>query len=154
MIGSILRSIGAVILSLVVALVIAVEGVSAVLHPFPPGFEGTPDEMHEHVARYPGWILALAMVGWGGITFVSTWIATRLGTRRHPAHGIAIGLLLLLAVIFNMYLLPYPIWFEVLNLIVLPIGIYCGARLGSGDRRAESGTDGSPPEPASHGSSN
>ena len=135
---SIIRSVGSVILSLVVALVlvIALEGASAVLHPFPPGFEGTHDEMVEHVARYPGWVLAVVVVAWGTTTFISTWLATRLGAGRHPAHGIVVGLLLLLAVIFNMYVLPYPIWFEVLNLVVFPLGSYYGAKLGRGERNA------------------
>ena len=131
---SIMRSVGSVLFGLVVALVliIALEGVSAVLHPFPPEFDGTPDELAEHVARYPGWILAVVIVAWGTTTFIGAWLATRLGTGRHPAHGIAVGLLLLLAVIFNMYLLPYPIWFEVLNLVVFPLGTFYGAKLGRG----------------------
>ncbi len=140
---SIIRSVASVILSLLVAmvLVIAVEGFSAVVHPFPPGFNGTPDEMYEHVARYPDWVLAVGVVAWGATTFASTWLATRLGAARHPAHGIVVGVLLLLAVVFNMYLLPYPLWFEVLNLVVFPIGIYCGVRLGRGERNAKSGAD-------------
>lgn len=139
MVGSILRSVASIVLSLVVALllVIAMEGVGALLHPFPPGFEGTRDEMHAHVARFPGWVLAVVVVGWGATTFISTWMATRLGAGRHPAHGIAIGSILFLAVIFNMYMLPYPLWFELLNLVVFPLGIYYGARLGREERNAE-----------------
>ena len=60
---------------------------------------------------------------------------------RHPAHGIVVGLLLLLAVVFNMYHLPYPLWFEVLNLMVFPLGIYCGVRLGRGEKKAKSVAD-------------
>ena len=141
--SSIIRSVASVILSLLVAmvLVIAVEGVSAVLHPFPPGFDGTPDEMYEHVARYPDWVLAAAVAGWGATTFASTWLATRVGAARHPAHGIVVGSLLLLAVVFNMYHLPYPLWFEVLNLVVFPLGIYYGVKLGREERNAKSVTD-------------
>ena len=134
MIRAIIQSTGAVVSSLIVAflLVMVVEGISAVVHPFPPGFEGTQDEIVEHVAKYPGWILAVVIVVWGGIIFCSTWLATRIGTGRHPAHGIGIGLLLLLALLFNMYLLPYPIWFELLILVAFPIAGYYGIRLGRG----------------------
>jgi len=143
MIRSIIRSVASVILGLLVAmvLVIAVEGVSAIVHPFPPGFNGTPGEMYEHVANYPDWVLTAAVAAWGTTAFASTWLATRVGAARHPAHGIVVGLLLLLAVVFNMYLLPYPLWFEILNLAVFPLGIYCGVKLGRGERNAKSGTD-------------
>lgn len=132
MAASILRSAGSIILALVVALilVIAVEGFSAVVHPFPEGFDGTPESMKAHVANYPDWVLVVAALAWGATTFISTWVATRLGTNRHPAHGIAIGLLLLAAVIFNMSMLPYPIWFEILILILFPLGIFFAIKLG------------------------
>ena len=56
-----LRSAGAMVLGIVVAmvLIVAVEAVSAVLHPFPPGVD--PSDMEtcrEHVANYQKWLLA------------------------------------------------------------------------------------------------
>ena len=133
---SILRSAGAVVAALIVALVlvVAVELVGAAVHPPPEDFDGTPEAMHAYVANYPGWILAFVVLIWGGTTFLSTWLATRLGTNRHPAHGLAVGLFLFAAVLFNMSKLPYPIWFEVLNLVAFPIGIYFGVKLGRGPR--------------------
>lgn len=132
MLRSVLRSAGAVLAGLLVAmvLIVAVEGVGAVLHPFPEGADTSdPEVVKAHVAKFPQWALALVVVAWGFITFVSAWIATRLGTRRHPAHGIAIGALLVLAVVLNIYHLPYPLWFEVLNLVVLPLAAFGGIRM-------------------------
>ena len=43
-----------------------------------------------------------------------------------------IGALLLAAAAFNMYLLPYPIWFEIGNLLVFPLCTFCAMKLGSG----------------------
>lgn len=137
MISSILRSVGSVIASLVVAmvLIIAVEGASAIVHPFPPDVDTSdPEVVKAHVARYPAWVLALAGVAWGFTTFVSVWVATRLGAGRHPAHGIGVGLVLLLAVVTNMLMLPYPIWFELLNLVTFPLGIYWGVKLARAGR--------------------
>ena len=136
---SIFRSVGSVILSLLVALVlvIAVEGFGAIVHPVPPGFNGTFEEMAEHVARSPDWVLAVAAVAWGATVFVSTWLATRLGAGRHPAHGFVVGSLLILAVVFNMYQLPYPLWFEVFNLVAFPVAIYWGVKLGREEKKAE-----------------
>jgi hypothetical protein len=111
--------------ALALVLVIAVELVSAVIHPVPPGFTGTMDEMCKHVERYPHWVLALVVPAWGGTTFASTWVTTRIGGR---ACGAFVGLVLLAAVVFNIAKLPYSTWFKVLNLIAIPAAIYFGLR--------------------------
>jgi hypothetical protein len=133
MIRSLLRSVASIAVSLVVAmaLIIAVEVVSAVLHPFPPGVDPADYEVCKaHVAKYPHWILAMAVVAWGGTTFVSVWLATRMGAGRHPAHGIGVGSLLFLAAAFNMFMLPYPVWFKIVSLLVLPLAIFAAVKLG------------------------
>lgn len=131
---SIFQSLGSVILGLIVAfvLIIAIELFSAVVHPLPDGFDYTTDALNQHVANYPDWVLGLVVPAWGVMTFASVWLATRLGTGRHPAHGIVVGLLLLLAVAYNMYLLPYPSWFEVANVAAFLTCIYLGKKLGQG----------------------
>lgn len=135
MIRAILRSVGSVIAGLVVALmlVIGVEGLSSILHPFPPGIDPTDMEACKaHVARYPAGVLALLGVGlWGMTVFVSSWVATRLGTGRHLAHGLVVGAILLAAAVFNMAMLPYPSWFWI-NLIVFPMAFFWGAKLAQG----------------------
>ena len=133
--GVILRSAGAVIAGLLVALVfvIGVEWMSSVLHPFPPGADPTDLETcRAHVARYPAGVLLLASLGWGLGTFASSWVAARLGPKRKAAHGIAVGLILLALAVANMAMLPYPAWFWASNLILLPAGFIFGSRLGSG----------------------
>ena len=133
MIGSVVRSVVAVVLGLTVAMffIVGVEGVSSVLHPFPPGVDPTNyDAVKDHVARYPTWVLLLCDAGWGLGTLVSSWLATRLGSGRHLAHGIVVGSILLVAVVANMLMLPYPVWFWVANLVVFPVSFTLGAKLG------------------------
>ena len=121
------RILAAVIAGMLVAfiLLVAVELFSAVVYPLPSDFGGTMEEMCQHVSRYPQWVLALVVPAWGVTAFVSTWIANRIGSRG-PA--LFIGLLLLAAVVFNVSMLPYPIWFKILNLLVIPIAIAVGSR--------------------------
>ena len=133
MIGSIARSVSAVLVGFIPAriFIIGVEGVSEVLYPFPPGVD--PSDMEAckaHVAQLPAVIFLIAVLGWGVGTFLSSWLATRLGTCRHRAHGIAVGSILFAAAVANMLMLPYPIWFWGLNLVVLPGSITMGSRLG------------------------
>jgi hypothetical protein len=111
--------------ALAFALVIAVELVSAVVHPLPPDFDGSMDEMCQHVARYPDWVLALVVFAWGGTTFASTWVTKWIGNRPCAA---CVGLFLFAAVVFNIAMLPYPMWFKVAILIAIPAAIYLGLR--------------------------
>ena len=132
MLTTALRSIGAILLSLVTALLFAagLEGLSAILHPWPADFAGTNEEIVRQGETYPTWALALlGGVGWGATMFISVWLATRLGSNRNPIHGYVVGVILIAAAIFNISMLPYPTWFSLLNLVVLPAALYCGVRL-------------------------
>ena len=130
-----IRSICGIFAGLFVALIglIGVEGISTILHPFPPGFKASDfDACKAHVARYPATVLLLVVFLWGLTTFVSTWVATRVGNLKYCVPGIVVGIILLTGVTFNMAMLPYPNWFWV-NLIVFPACIAWGAMLGRPD---------------------
>lgn len=128
--AAVLRAVGAIIAGILVAfiLVVAVEIFSAVVHPFPPDFGGTTDEMCQHVERYPHWVLAVAVAAWAGTALAGTWTAGRLGNR---GCALFVGLLLLTALVFNISMLPYPIWFKIANLIAIPCAIVSGLYLSS-----------------------
>lgn len=118
-----------IILGMVIAfvLVIGVEWFSSVVHPVPPDFKGTMDEMCQHVARYPHWVLAVVVALWGGIAFLAVRVASRIG---RSAAGSVVALLLVAAVVFNVAMLPYPVWFKV----VMPLAmlVVCGLGLRRG----------------------
>ena len=120
-----IRVFAAIVLSIAcaMALLIAVELYSSIVHPFPEGFSGSMEEMCQHVARYPHWVLATVVLMWGAIAFLSTWIAGRVGNR---ACAILIGTLLLAGVVMNVSMLPYPLWFKIL----MPIAIVIANILG------------------------
>ncbi|WP_207395180.1 hypothetical protein [Bremerella alba] len=116
----VIRAILAVFIGLVVAflLVIAVELFSAVVHPFPADFGGTEDEVCAHVEKYPAWVLAAVLPMWAMAVFGSVWIAQKIGDL---IASLMVALLLLIAVGFNQWMLPYPIWFEVANYVAFPL---------------------------------
>ncbi|MDB5348972.1 MAG: hypothetical protein JWN86_219 [Planctomycetota bacterium] len=133
MIRAISRSVAAIFVAFILAMIfiVGVEGLTSILYPFPPGVDSSDIEVCKaHVAQLPTSAFLVASVGWGLATFSSAWAATRLGSGRHGAHGIGIGFALLAAAIMNMMMLPYPTWFWIANLVVLPAGIYVGSNLG------------------------
>lgn len=124
------RTLAAVFAGLLVSfiLVIAVELFGDVVHPLPADFGGTTEEMCQHVQRYPGWVLAVAVPAWAVTAFIGTWTAQRIGNRVSSA---AVGLLLLAALLFNISMLPYPVWFKIVNLLVIPTAMVAGSLLAS-----------------------
>jgi hypothetical protein len=122
-----LRYIAAIIAGIIVVLVllVAVELFSAVVHPVPPDFKGTMEEMCRHVERYPHWVLALVVPAWAFTAFAGTWISGRIGNRNC---ALFIGLLLIAAVVFNVSKLPYPTWFKIVILIAVPTASFLGTR--------------------------
>lgn len=118
-----------IILGMVIAfvLVIGVEWFSSVVHPVPPDFKGTMDEMCQHVARYPHWVLAVVIALWGGIAFLSVRVASRIG---RSAAGSVVAFLLVAAVVFNVAMLPYPVWFKVVMPLAMLVACGLGLRRG------------------------
>jgi chromate transport protein ChrA len=55
MIATVLRTLGAIAagLCVVFALAVAVGYFSSIVHRFPDGFAGTPEELRQHLERYP-----------------------------------------------------------------------------------------------------
>jgi len=104
-------------------LVIAVEAFSAVVHPIPADFRGTMDEMCQHVARYPNWVLGVVVILWSATALCGVWIAIRVG---NLIAGITVTALLGIAIVFNVTLLPYPLWFKIVMLSCFPLGCLIG----------------------------
>jgi hypothetical protein len=127
MIKIVLRTLVGTLLGMSAAfvLIVGVEGFSAVVHPTPEDFKGTMEEMCLHVERYPQWVLAAVVPMWAVAALVGTWAAQKIGNVY--AAGI-VGVLLLAALVLNISMLPYPIWFKVVILLVIPVALVAGGR--------------------------
>jgi hypothetical protein len=128
MIKTILLTIAAIIAGLLSAfvLIFLVELFGEAVHPTPADSKGTMEEVCAHVASFPTWALAVVVGFWGATAFVSTWIAQIIGNR--VSAGV-IGLLLLAALVLNLSMLPYPIWFKVSTVVVISAAVVLGGRL-------------------------
>ena len=142
MIGFIVRSVLGVIAGLVAAmfLIVGTEAVWAVVYPPAPGVDLHDREACKaHVASLPADAYVIAAAGWGLAVLAGTWVATRVGAGKHPAHGIVVSLILSAAALMNMLMLPYPALFWGLNLVLFPVGTYLGTKWGRGGPPAVQG---------------
>lgn len=108
------------------SLVIGVEVFSNIVHPLPSDFSHEPEAVCLHVAKYPTWVLAVVVGAWGLTATIGTWISQKLGNVYSAS---VLGLLLVAGVGLNISMLPYPIWFKVVIMIVMPIAAFVGGRL-------------------------
>lgn len=131
---AVFRTVAATVAGLLVAsmLVIAVELLSAVVHPVPEGFGNTADEICRHVERYPQWVLAAVVPAWAATAFAAAWTARRLG---NLVSLTIVGLLLLASLAFNVAMLPYPLWFKIANLMAIPAAIFAATILATRNNR-------------------
>lgn len=93
-------------------------------------FSSSTAEICQHVAHYPHWVLATVVPMWAFTAFLGTWIAGRLGSR---GSAIFLAFLLLAAVLFNFSMLPYPLWFKIVQPIAIAAAVVYGC-LGSASR--------------------
>lgn len=104
----------------------AVEMFGAVVHPFPANFDASSQkQMMDYIASYPPWILAAVVPVWGLVAWLGTWAAKRIGG---TVPALVIGILLVAAVILNVSMLPYLLWFKVLSVISVVSAVFLASR--------------------------
>jgi hypothetical protein len=133
--GAILRSIGAVIAGFVVASIVMmmVEMFNGqVLHPeLARAAAGLTDReaIRALLATAPVTAFLVVLVGWMLGAFAGGWVAARLAPRATMRHALVLGGLLTLAGIANNLMLPPPLWFWVVSVLVFVPSAWAGARL-------------------------
>jgi hypothetical protein len=122
-----IRSILAVVAGLVLsfAIVVLVQGLSAILYPLPPGVDvNDPASLRAAMADVPAGALFLVALAWFVGTFAGAWVAARVALRAPSAHAFAVGGILTLAGVANLLMLPHPAWFWVLGLSAAVLGAH------------------------------
>jgi hypothetical protein len=81
------------------------------------------------VATAPIGALLVVIAGWilGGMA--GGWVTARLAAKATMGHGMILGALLTLAGVANNLMIPPPVWFWIVSLVVLMPATYLGARL-------------------------
>jgi hypothetical protein len=83
------------------------------------------------LASAPLGALVVVAIGWILGSVAGGWVAARLAAKASVQHAVTLGMLLTLAGIANNLMLPPPIWFWIVGLVVFIPATYVGARLAS-----------------------
>jgi len=130
--GSILRSVLAVIAGIVTTFVVitAIDGISSLVYKLPDGADPNDREaLRAAMAKMPAAALLIVLAGWLIGTGAGAWVAAIVAGRARIVHAMVIGSLSLLAGVANIVLLPHPVWFIVAGVAGVFPAAYLGARL-------------------------
>ena len=101
------------------------EMITHQLYPFPPGAD-----MHDmatikkFVATLPLTAMLLVLAGWLIGALLGTFVAAKIGRSRVPAY--VVGVLLLCAGIANSFLIPQPVWFTAVSMVIFLAAPFVG----------------------------
>ena len=129
-----LKSIAAVIAGFVAASVVMmiVEMINGrVLHPgLAKAAEGVTDRdvMRGIMAAAPVSAFLVVLAGWILGSLIGGWLAALIAGRSGVTHGLVVGALLTLAGCANNLMIPPPLWFWVVGVLVFLPASYVGAR--------------------------
>lgn len=133
---SLLRSIGAIVVGFCVATIVMliVEWLNGrVLYPDLARMAAVTnrDLLKELLATAPTGAFLVVIAGWilGGVA--GGWITARVAASTPLAHSLLLGVVLTGGAIANNMMIPPPMWFWVVSLLVLIPATYAGAKLAS-----------------------
>ncbi|WP_181305425.1 hypothetical protein [Rufibacter sp. XAAS-G3-1] len=105
-----------------------VEYMSHQLYPLPTQLNlNDRAAMGAALTNQPDAALLLVLFGYAIGSFFGGMVAARFARSRRVAHAVAVGLLLLVMGIANLFAFPHPLWFVVVSLLLyLPMAYFGG----------------------------
>ena len=129
--GRLIRTRFSVMLGRVVArmVMLGLEFVGAWMVPMPTGPLADETDLAQIVANAPTGKLVWVLSGWLLAAVCGGWVAARLARVHRMGAAIAVGVLMVLGVVLNVWMLPHPLWMILLGVIgPIPLA-WSGGRL-------------------------
>jgi len=129
-----LRKVGAGIAGIVVAVVLVFifESIGHTIWPAPDDLDtGDADVMRAYVETLPLGAMLTVAIAWFAGALGGTFAACRLGTARPLVYALLVGGFMTSGAIFNLTIIPHPIWFSALGLVGIFVGTWLGLVLGT-----------------------
>lgn len=98
------------------------------LYPPPEGLDPSdPEAFAEIVGQMPVGALLMVLLAYALGTFCGAWLAARIAGRPFPA--LLVGGVMMLAGISNLAVIPHPLWFMVLSVLVFVPSAWLASRV-------------------------
>lgn len=126
-----LKKILAVVAGIIVGSICvwAVETLNHMLYPYPEGMKpGDMEGFKNYIETLPFLGKFMVIIGYALGALVSGFIATKISKDGKPTAALICGIIFLVFTIYNMTVLPTPIWFWILGILVWTL-VLAGYRL-------------------------
>lgn len=121
-------------LAIAFAIVMVTELIPHRLYPPSPGTNMDDfTQVKAYVASLPVTALVIVLAGWLVATVAGTSVAAGIARNRVPAY--VVGALLLAVGVYNAFIIPQPVWFSAVSLVIYIVGTMIGARIAVPNRR-------------------
>jgi len=114
------------------ALMLLVQGIGMVVIPLPPGVNFRDVESVKAAmtaGRIPLAFLLVVLFSHGAGSFLAGWVCGRIANHSPAVLTCLVGGLLTLAGIWNLAMIPHPMWFAVVDVLLYIPCAWCGGRL-------------------------
>ncbi|SIQ52117.1 hypothetical protein SAMN05880574_11539 [Chryseobacterium sp. RU37D] len=112
-----------------------IESLGHYLYPLPAGIKTTDVEgFKNYVSTLPFSALLLVLIGYALGAVVSGFISTKIADDDKNRSALICGIFFLLATVYNMIMLPTPVWFWILGIAVWGL-VLVGYRLALNNKR-------------------
>jgi MFS family permease len=121
----------AVIAGLLAAFVVftAIQGLGSILHPFPKDLNmQDPEAVKEYVKTLPASALVLVLAGYMLGSLVAGLVVGKVSKSPKRTLPLITGIILTAGAIANLAMLPHPVWFMVINVIIYIPFVLAGHR--------------------------
>jgi hypothetical protein len=132
------KAMGRRILAIVVGVIVggivvfAVESISHLIYPPPTGVDMNDKEaMKAYVAMLPIGALLFVLLAYVLGSLAGGWAAAKFARDSNLRLSMTVGAVLLLFGIMNLVMIPHPLWFAVLSILVFLPAAYLGGKLGA-----------------------
>ncbi|MEZ6043260.1 MAG: hypothetical protein R3C20_22415 [Planctomycetaceae bacterium] len=99
-----------------------IESISSAIYPPPEGFDfNNPQQLAEFAAQLPTGAFVIVLLAWCAGAFIAGFVARRLAPSRSLMPPVIALLILLAATIFNLAMIPHPIWMWIAGVVVWPL---------------------------------
>ncbi len=96
-----------------------IEALGHILYPLPSGVKPSDiDAFKTYVSTLPFAALLLVLLGYSFGAVVSGFISTKIANDGKSRYAIICGIFFLLATVYNMYMLPTPVWFWIFGILL------------------------------------
>ena len=129
-----IRKVGAGIVGVAVAMALVwlVETIGHTVWPTPADLDtGDVDVMRAYVDTLPLGAMLTVAFAWFAGALGGTFAACRLGTARPLVYTLLVGGFMTAGAIFNLMIIPHPLWFSALGLVGIFAGTWLGLALGT-----------------------